>query len=137
MRRCVDCGRRWRGPHPGCASRGPGDGTGERREDLPRSMRVTGYRVDRMLGYGGFATVWAGVRERDGAAVAIKVASDRTPEHAARLDAERDALHAIGPPAVPAVHDTGTLEDGTAFLVMDLIAQPTLADRLGELADGM
>ena len=88
MRRCISCGRRWRGPHASCAV-DPAV-VGERTDPAPPI--VPGYAVDRLLGSGGFATVWAASRTGDRAAVAIKVASQAT--EGARLAAERDALRA-------------------------------------------
>jgi hypothetical protein len=134
MTRCPSCGRRFAGLHPGCA-RAPLDSSAAAPPGpLPA---VPGYRVERLLGAGGFGVVFAAIRERDGVAAAIKIARRDRLEAAPRLALEAAALAAIGPPHVPAVLASGALPDGTPFLSLDRLFAPTLADRLAASERGM
>src|SRR5262249_50292496 len=81
----------------------------------------------------GFGTVFSATREPSGERVAIKVARLDVPVASQRLAYEADALHAIGPPHVPAVLASGTLADGAPYLVLEFLPMPTLASRLAEL----
>lgn len=134
--RCSICGRRWSGRHSECGSEGAAP-IAVVPDDLPTTIEVAGYRVDRMIGYGGFASVWSAVRERDVRPVAIKVARSLSPLHIRRLMIEGDVQRAIGPPHAPAVHDAGTLDNGAGFLVMDLLASASLAALLEQYATGL
>ncbi|HMG22718.1 MAG TPA: serine/threonine-protein kinase, partial [Kofleriaceae bacterium] len=94
--------------------------------------RLPGYAVEAVLGRGGFGVV---VRARGrGGAVAIKIAHRRR-EACDRLARERAALAAVGPPLVPALLDHGASEDGSPFLVMELIEAPTLRARIAQGGD--
>jgi tetratricopeptide (TPR) repeat protein len=46
----------------------------------------------------------------------------------ARMRREAEALEAIGPPAVPKLHDTGVLADGRAWIAMDRVTGTNVAD---------
>ena len=97
---------------------------------LDTYIDIQGYRIDGVLGRGGFGTVYSALRHGDGQRVAIKVA--RTDRHLAcrRLEEEAAALRRIGPPHTPALLSTGKLASGAAFLVMEYIVLPTLASEL-------
>jgi serine/threonine protein kinase/tetratricopeptide (TPR) repeat protein len=94
----------------------------------PVAPRFPGYRTEHILGRGGFGTVYAARAEIGGARAAIKLARAGMPEAAARLVRETAVLSAIGPPHVPALLGSGTLDSGTPYLVMELIGAPTLAE---------
>jgi len=72
---------------------------------------------------GGFASVWELGNDR-----VIKVAHAAHELSRTRLAREAEALAAIGPPAVPRLHDQGKLHDGRAWLVMDRVRGTTIAD---------
>ena len=86
------------------------------------------YRIDRELGRGGMATV---VLARDTAldrAVAVKLLTDRDdPELRERFLREGRFAAQLSHPNVVAVYDTGE-EDGTPYIVMELVAGGSLAD---------
>ncbi|MBV8761472.1 MAG: serine/threonine-protein kinase [Deltaproteobacteria bacterium] len=76
-----------------------------------------------LLGAGGFAAVWSLGDDR-----VVKVAHASHDLSRARLAREADALAAIGPPAVPQLHDRGVLPDGRAFIVMERVTGVSVAD---------
>src|SRR5215470_3300379 len=91
---------------------------------------VPGYHDLRPLGAGGFGRVYRARRDGDdGVEIAIKLALPGDALAAERLLREAEALAAVGPPHVPALLGTGRLGDGTPYLVLELVAAPTLAAR--------
>src|SRR5262245_54268637 len=112
MVRCPACGRR-SSQASGCTSHTippPTEAASPSAGDATPSL--PGFRVERLLGYGGFGAVWGAVREVDGLGVAIKVARLDPPEAAARLEREGEVLAEVGPPSVPQLHASGRLPDG-------------------------
>jgi serine/threonine protein kinase/tetratricopeptide (TPR) repeat protein len=81
------------------------------------------YRVVSILGHGGMSTVYRG--ERDDAqyqqTVAIKVLHHATlhPRLRGRLHSERHILATLAHPSIARLIDSGELEDGTPYLVME------------------
>ncbi len=93
-------------------------------------MVVPGYRLEEELGRGGFAVVHRAIAD-DGRVVAIKLALD-LPGAAARLDREAEALRALGVRHAPALVERGSVEGNGPFLVMEYVADPTLARVLAD-----
>jgi serine/threonine protein kinase len=91
-----------------------------------------GYRIVGTLGQGGFGIVLAAERAGDERRVAIKVSRAGQPEAAERLLNEADALRAVGAPFVPRLYEAGTLADGSVYVAMELLEEPTLAKRMAE-----
>jgi serine/threonine protein kinase len=91
---------------------------------------IDGYVLGKLLGRGGFGSVFAAVRVRDGAAVAIKVAHLEPRAAARRLEHEAAALRVAGGGVAPALHEAGVAADGRRFLAMELLETPTLAQRM-------
>ena len=85
--------------------------------------RIGPYRVVSILGHGGMSTVYLG--ERDDAqyqqTVAIKVLQHATlhPRLRSRLHSERHILATLDHPSIARLIDSGDLEDGTPYLVME------------------
>jgi tetratricopeptide (TPR) repeat protein len=100
------------------------------------AAQVPGYRVERLLGRGGFALVFAATSDA-GERVALKLATAGDAEAAAQLHREEKALRAVGPLAAPALLASGTLPEGAPWLALELLQPPTLAERLQEPAGPM
>jgi serine/threonine protein kinase/tetratricopeptide (TPR) repeat protein len=85
--------------------------------------RVGAYRIVSILGHGGMSTVYRA--ERDDAqysqTVAIKVLQHATlhPRLRSRLHSERHILATLDHPGIARLIDSGELDDGTPFLVME------------------
>ncbi len=103
-----------------------------RRVPLGPGERVGRYRVLHVLGSGGMGTVYAAQDPKLGRTIAIKVLHDRrgygrydSPERAAVLLHEAQAMAQFSHPNVVTVHDVGT-HDGRVFVAMDWVRGPTL-----------
>src|SRR5690606_34393716 len=91
------------------------------------------YRLDAAIGKGGMGAVYRGEHTLIGRKAAIKVL---LPEFSARQDLirrffnEAKAAAAVRHPSITEVYDFGEAEDGTAFLVMELLEGETLRQRM-------
>jgi ligand-binding sensor domain-containing protein/tRNA A-37 threonylcarbamoyl transferase component Bud32 len=91
------------------------------------------YRLTTLLGEGGMGSVFAAKDEKLEREVALKVIRAEKlsdPEARFRLDREARALARVSHPSVIGLFDSGELEDGSAFLVMELLSGRDLADVL-------
>ena len=92
-------------------------------QDRLLGTRIGPYRVVSILGHGGMSTVYRG--ERDDSqyqqTVAIKVLHHATlhPRLRSRLHSERHILATLDHPSIARLIDSGDLEDGTPYLVME------------------
>jgi serine/threonine protein kinase len=92
------------------------------------------YRIDRPLGTGGMAEVFAATDLRLGRAVALKRIPDAVVPDAtarARMAREARALARVNHPNVVTVFDT-VQDDGHPFLVMELVGGDTLREVLDQ-----
>jgi len=90
---------------------------------------VGGYRLERSLGSGGMGQVFAATHCDSGDRVAIKLmhADDLDdPTAVKRFLREARAAGALDHPNVARVHGQGALDDGTPFLVMELLEGESL-----------
>jgi non-specific serine/threonine protein kinase len=114
---------RWfKRPQPGSpAAGGPAE---------PETIRH--YRLTRKLGEGGMGVVYEARDERLGRLVAIKRlrAFDSDPSLKERLWREARVAAGISHPNICQVYELGE-ENGELFVVMELLAGETLADRIG------
>ncbi len=99
------------------------------------------YRVVDLVGHGGMAAVYIGEHLVVQHRVAIKVVHPRhldNPRMAQRFLNEARAVAAIRHPGIVEFYDFGTADDGRAYIVMELLAGETLAQRLmqGAIAPG-
>jgi len=129
--RCLTCGQRWEGGHLFCLQ---GASPSSEPPSTPRpplpELALPGYDVEHLVARGGFGTVLAGRRQRDGLRVAIKVLHHPSPSSGNGSGLELEAMRTIGPPTVPEVYETGRLVDGTPYIVMQFIAHPLLSELL-------
>jgi len=91
------------------------------------------YVVKGTLGTGGFAVVYRAEHTTLGRAVAIKVLhveADTSPALIERFRQEARIAAVVHHPNVLDVYDTGTLADGSPYLVMELIDGETLYRRM-------
>src|SRR6202030_217259 len=95
----------------------------EEHQDRLLGTRIGPYRVISILGHGGMSTVYRG--ERDDSqyqqTVAIKVLQHAAlhPRLRSRLHSERHILATLDHPSIARLIDSGELEDGTPYLVME------------------
>jgi serine/threonine protein kinase len=94
------------------------------------------YRLERILGTGGMASVWLARDERLGRAVAVKLLSDSLAQddsYLSRFRREARLAAGLSHPNLVKVYDFG--EDERPYLVMEYVEGGTLADRIaGETA---
>ncbi|MDT0215164.1 serine/threonine-protein kinase [Rothia sp. ARF10] len=90
------------------------------------------YRLGAPLGRGGMAVVWRAQDEMLGREVAVKTLDLTGPDSdnaGERFRREARATAALNHPHIVTVYDTG-VEDHTAYLVMELLPGPTLAEQV-------
>jgi eukaryotic-like serine/threonine-protein kinase len=101
---------------------------------IEAGARIAGkYRLTRLIGAGGMGAVWAAVNEPLGSEVALKFLLGRTHgnrEHAQRFAAEAKMAAAIKHRFVVDIFDFGSTEDGTPYMVLELLEGQELGQRL-------
>lgn len=91
------------------------------------------YKLTKLLGEGGMGAVFAGQSLQDGNTYAIKVLHPEfvTEEQiASRFYAEAQTVQRMQHENIVRVFDVGTAEDGTPFMVMELLEGRSLTDAL-------
>lgn len=94
---------------------------------------IEGYRIERLIGEGGFGQVWRATR--DGALVAIKILHlelIRSHDAIVRFERELAATERLDHRHVVRALDHGTLADGRPFLVLEYVDGPSLRDVIHE-----
>lgn len=95
---------------------------------------IEGFRIDRLIGEGGFGQVWKAMRP-DGSLVAIKILHlelIRSNDALTRFDRELTAIERLDHHNVVRAFDRGTLLDGRPYLVLEYIEGPSLRDVIHE-----
>ncbi len=95
--------------------------------------QIGSYRVIRVLGSGGMGTVYEAQHLKISRRVAIKLLHTEFLEQrdlAERFLNEARAVNEINHPGVIRIFDADELEDGTLYLVMELLSGQTLAEYL-------
>ncbi len=99
---------------------------------LAPGSRLGPYEILSPLGAGGMGEVWRARDTRLGRDVAVKVLPGKfaaDPEMRHRFEQEARTISQLSHPNICAIFDVGT-QDGTAFLVMELLEGESLAERL-------
>jgi len=120
---------------PSTAATGATAGVADRFPRVGAPQTIGPYRVERLLGTGGFATVWLAYDPGLDARVAIKILADNwshDPRVRERFVAEGRLLWQLDDERVLRVHGVGELEDGRPYLVMAWADRGSLADRLAQ-----
>jgi serine/threonine protein kinase len=89
-----------------------------------KQLLIHGYAVGSEIGSGGQATVYCGTQEATGRRVAIKVIPGGpfvSSRRRARFDREAKLLASLDHPNVVGILDRGRADDGSFFIVMELI----------------
>jgi serine/threonine-protein kinase len=86
------------------------------------------WHLDAVLGEGGMATVYAATH-RNGARGAVKLLRSSDPDEMSRFMREGYIANHVDHPAVVRALDDDIAEDGTPFLVMELLEGESLAER--------
>lgn len=97
-----------------------------------RPKQLGRYRVDRLLGQGGFGQVWSGYDPELQRAVAIKIARpDRLAGPAQKASFLREArkVAQLKHPGIVPVHDVGR-EGSNVFIVAELVEGVSLAEKI-------
>jgi serine/threonine-protein kinase len=87
------------------------------------------YRLERAIGHGAFATVWAATNTQSDESVAVKILADapaRRPTVVARFLKEAKICATPIHPTMITVKDLGQTDDGIPYLVMELLTGHTL-----------
>ncbi|MCP2093991.1 MULTISPECIES: serine/threonine-protein kinase [Actinosynnema] len=92
------------------------------------------YQVIRELGRGGMGVVWLAEDRVIGRQVALKELRTSSPAERERVLREARTAGRLNSPSVVTVHDV-VVEEGTAYIVMELVSAPTLADLMPLPAD--
>jgi eukaryotic-like serine/threonine-protein kinase len=112
----------------------PGDELGEPTiidERLGPGTSVGGYEIDDELGRGAMGVVYGATHPVIGKRVAIKVLRQHADAAAVeRFILEARAANEIGHRNIVDIFDFGTLGDGRAYMVMDLLVGETLGNRI-------
>jgi serine/threonine-protein kinase len=90
------------------------------------------WRLDRVLGAGGMATVYAATHLNNLRTIAIKILHPElatSPDIVRRFQREGYIANKVGHPGAVAILDDGSDEDGNAFLVMELLHGESLGDK--------
>ena len=121
---------------PDIAARPPAGAVPSEGPDARAAIR--GYRIVQEIGGGGQATVFRGVQESTGRAVAIKVLFGGPfahSRHRRRFEREAAALAALDHPNLVRIIDRGRTADGSFFLVMEFVDGPDLDEFVQQSLD--
>ena len=91
------------------------------------------YRLERLLGVGGMGAVYEAMHigvEKRFAVKLLHADSARAPDSVVRFTQEARAAARIGHPNLVEIFDLGEAEDGTLYMVMELLAGRSLAEAL-------
>src|ERR1700712_4005892 len=103
-------------------------------------QKIGPYTITRRIGEGGMGVVYEALHTTIARRVAIKLLNREfahNPEVIQRFFNEARAANLIDPPSLVQVSDLGQLEDGRAYIVMELLKGESLVQRLLRLGGRM
>jgi len=96
-------------------------------------LGIPGLAEARLLGQGGFGTVYQAQEPALHRSVAVKILAPVLGDEANRVDRELKALGTLsGHPHIVMVHGTGATANGSPYIVMELMTSGSLGDRIAE-----
>jgi len=101
----------------------------------PPPPHVPGFRLDRLIGEGGFGQVWHAVRDPGDEVVALKILHlelVRSVDALTRFQRELDAIERLHHPNVVRAIGHGSLDDGRPYLVLEHVEGPSLREVIHE-----
>src|SRR6201997_2610583 len=101
---------------------------------LTSGTKLGPYEIESQLGVGGMGEVYRARDTRLDRTVAVKVLASHlssSPELKQRMEREARAISALNHPNICHLYDIGS-QDGTDYLVMELLEGETLAQRLAK-----
>jgi serine/threonine-protein kinase len=104
-------------------------------EEIPLNLHVGDYTIDKVLGEGGFSTVYAARHSHSGRSVALKVLHRRwclVPQIVSRFLREAEVVQQINHPNIVALHELGWIDGDRPFLVMERLDGTSLDKILGQ-----
>lgn len=113
----------------------PGQEEGQRARALIGTVVAERYRVDAVIGEGGMGIVLKGTHLLLEQPVAIKVMVENAlpdPDLRARFLREARILASLKSPHIAALHDAGTLTDGSLYLAMEFLSGQDLSELIAE-----
>src|SRR6266545_317258 len=102
---------------------------------IARGITLGPYEILAHIGAGGMGDVWRARDKRIGRDVAIKVLPDAYApgdDRLRRFEQEARAAGALNHPGLVTIFDVGTTDDGSPYIVMELLEGETLRDAIGE-----
>lgn len=100
--------------------------------DLSGSTLAGRYRLERQLGRGGMGAVYAAADPQAQRWVAVKLLTGSTPELRARFAKEAQILGALQSPHALKLFDYGEDDDGTPYLVSELLQGRPLSELIAD-----
>src|SRR3954451_15099282 len=99
-------------------------------DDMLPGFKAGPWVVERELGRGGMGSVYAVNHEGIGKRAALKVIHQLLgAAHADRMIVEARVVNRVGHPNIVDIFDTGALEDGRPYIVMERLDGQSLAQR--------
>lgn len=112
----------------------------KRAEPLQLGQRLGNYRIVRPLGQGGMGSVYEAVHQyidRKGAVKVLHRDLSQNPQFASRFLNEARAVNLIKHPGLVEIFEFGLLEDGTAYIIMELLRGISLSEHLRRHPGGL
>jgi tetratricopeptide (TPR) repeat protein len=116
----------------------PTDSVNMAAPESPLRLKAGRYQLLDEIAHGGMGVIWRATDTTLGREVAVKVLQDKfAPDSgtAHRFEAEARITAQLQHPAIPPVHDYGSLPDGRPLLAMKLIKGCTLEELLRQRSD--